>query len=177
MNKQDVIDRIIDLEGGYVNDPADSGGETNFGITVKVARKNGYNGPMASMPRRIAEEIYGARYWDAVRADNLLELSEIIAEEVVDTAVNMGVKRAGIFLQKCLNVLNSAETRYDDVKVDGKIGPATLRALGEYLDTRDGLVLLTALNCLQGAHYVMLAEKRKKDERFVYGWFKNRVQL
>jgi len=35
--------------------------------------------------------------------------------------------------------------------------------------------MVLALNCLQGAFYVELAEKREKDERFVYGWLLNRV--
>jgi len=39
------------------------------------------------------------------------------------------------------------------------------------------LVLCRALNCLQGAYYIELAERREKDERFVYGWLKNRVVL
>ena len=44
--KQRVIDQIIKVEGGYVNDPSDSGGETNYGITKHVARKYGYKGSM-----------------------------------------------------------------------------------------------------------------------------------
>lgn len=42
--KREIIDEIIRVEGGYVNDPADSGGETNFGVTVAVARAHGYTG-------------------------------------------------------------------------------------------------------------------------------------
>ena len=40
--KTKIINEIIGVEGGYVNDPSDSGGETNFGITVAVARQFGY---------------------------------------------------------------------------------------------------------------------------------------
>lgn len=177
MNKQTVIDNIIKVEGGYVFDPADSGGETNYGITLKVARDNGYNGPMKDMPRQVAFDIYANRYWDAVRADDILKLSSGIAEEVVDTGVNMGVGRAGRFLQRALNSLNNRATLYQDLVVDGKVGPATIGALSAYLSRRDEQVLMKMLNCLQGAFYVELAERREKDERFVYGWFKNRVKL
>lgn len=175
--KERIINEIIRVEGGYVNDPNDSGGETNFGITEAVARANGYTGPMVDMPREVAFDIYSAKYWDAVRGDQLAQLSEVVAEEVVDTSVNMGPGRAGRFLQRALNVLNKATGLYADLVVDGDIGPATLRALDAYLTARDGKELAKALNCLQGAYYIELAEKREKDERFVYGWLKNRVVL
>ena len=61
--KEKIINEIIRVEGGYVNDPRDSGGETNFGITVAVARANGYNGRMDCMPRDVAFDIYSAKYW------------------------------------------------------------------------------------------------------------------
>ena len=175
--KERIINEIIRVEGGYVNDPKDSGGETNFGITVAVARDHGYNGPMRVMPREVAFDIYSAKYWDAVKGDQLVELSEAVAEEAVDTSVNMGPGRAGKFLQRALNVLNSEAKLYADLTVDGAIGPATLSALAAYLDQRNELVLSRALNCLQGSFYIELAERREKDERFVYGWLKNRVVL
>lgn len=177
MNKQDVIDKIIDVEGGYVNDPSDSGGETNYGITEAVARQAGYSGLMVDMPRFVAEQIYADKYWNAVRADDISRLSQKVAEEVVDTGVNMGVGRAARFLQRALNVMNQQSKLYADLAVDGSIGPATMTALGGYLGNRDEDTLVKMLNCLQGAFYVELAERREKDERFVYGWFKNRVKV
>lgn len=175
--KERIINEIIRVEGGYVNDPSDSGGETNFGITVAVARANGYNGAMRDLPRSVAFDIYSAKYWDAVKGDDLVKLSEHVAEEAVDTSVNMGSGRAGKFLQRALNVLNKRGSLYKDITVDGVIGEATVSALRAYLDTRDEETLVKALNCLQGAYYIALAERREKDERFVYGWFKNRVTL
>ena len=170
--KNKIINEIIQKEGCYVNDPCDSGGETNFGITKEVARANGYTGWMIRMPRSVAFSIYSKRYWDAVKGDDLLILSEAIAAEVVDTSVNMGAKRAGKFLQRSLNVLTKC-----NLTVDGAIGPATLNALRVYLDVRDEDTLVKALNCLQGAYYIELAENRPKDKKFIYGWLKNRVNL
>lgn len=175
--KERIINEIIRIEGGYTNNPADSGGETNFGITIEAARANGYSGDMRDLPREVAFGIYVARYWAAVKADDLSKLSDIVTEEVVDTAVNMGPSRAGKFLQRTLNVLNSRGKLYPDVVVDGAIGPATVSALRGYLVKRDANTLAKALNCLQGAYYITLAERREKDETFVYGWFKHRVKL
>jgi len=175
--KSQIINEILRVEGGYNNDPSDSGKETNFGVTVAVARASGYAGPMVSMPREVAFDIYSAKYWDVVKGNDLAKLSELVAEEVVDTSVNMGPNRAGKFLQRALNVLNDKQSLYRDLNVDGAIGPATVSALRGYLDQRDEETLAKALNCLQGAYYITLAERREKDERFVYGWFKNRVTL
>ena len=175
--KDQIIEGVLAREKGYVNDPLDSGRETNFGVTVATARAFGYTGPMIDMPREVAVWIYTAEYWDAVRADDLLALSPAVAEEVVDTSINTGPDRAGRFLQRALNVLNDRTRAYADILVDGQIGSKTLVALRLYLARRDEDVLVNMLNCLQGSFYVRLAEKREKDERFIYGWFKKRVSL
>lgn len=172
MLKKTVINNIIALEGGYVNDPKDAGGETKFGITVAVARKNGYLDAMAAMPKSVAFEIYSKKYWDSVLAS---EMPDKIAAEVVDSGINMGTHRSGVFLQTSLNALNNQGKLYNDLMVDGNIGPATINALNCYLTTRDEETLLKALNCLQGAFYIGLSERRETDEKFVYGWLKNRV--
>jgi len=173
--KHDIISGIITIEGSYSNDPDDSGKETMWGITANVARRFGYNGEMINMTKDQAFEILSKRYWDRISGDEILKLSEAVITEVVDTAVNMGTSRAVRFLQRSLNVLNNRGNRYADISVDGKLGPATLKALEHYLNTRNEKVLVTMLNALQGAFYVELAERREKDEKFVYGWFLNRV--
>ena len=172
MNKQQILDSIIDAEGGYVNDPADSGGETMHGVTVKVARASGYTGEMRELPRATAFDIYEKRYWHSVSADGLYALSPAIAAEAVDTAVNMGPTRAGQILQRSLNALHAVE-----LFVDGRVGPVTLQALEGYLARRDAAILLRAMNCLQGAKYIELTERRHKDKRFIYGWLKHRVKV
>ena len=176
--KEKVINGIIEIEGGYVNDPSDSGGETNYGITLKVAAENNYIGEMIDLPKELAFKIYEEKYWKPLNLSTIEQMSESIAEELADTGVNMGIGRAGKFLQKSLSALNNRGKMFPDLVVDGQIGSSSLRALAEFLSVR-GLegeqVLLKALNCLQGAFYIELAERREKDERFVYGWLKNRV--
>ncbi len=175
MSKNSIIDQIIEVEGGYANDFSDSGGETNYGVTKQTARAYGYTGLMSELPRSLAFMIYEDKYWNSVQANAMIKLSIAITEEVVDTAINCGPGRASKFLQRSLNVLNNKEKYYKDIVADGRIGNMTLHALDQYLKAREESVLLTMLNVLQGAFYVRLAERREKDERFIFGWFKNRV--
>jgi lysozyme family protein len=175
------IEEILKVEGGYVNDPEDSGGETNCGITIALARKHGYSGPMKDLPRPKIVEIYKKEFWDALLCDEIQKISLLICSELLDTAVNQGVFRAAEYLQRSLNVLNKEGALYADLKVDGAVGRKTVAALAAYTKARPGAegvkVLLSALNCLQGAFYISLAERRQKDERFVYGWLLNRVTI
>ena len=86
--------------------------------------------------------------------------------------------RAGEFIQRLLNVMNNQGAYYPEVMVDGDMGPGTVSALLAYLKKRpkDGeLVMVRGLNCLQGAFYITLAERRQKDEAFIFGWFLNRI--
>ena len=176
----EIIEHTVQLEGGYTNNPHDSGGETNWGVTENVARAFGYVGAMKDMTRENAKVIYRKRFWDACNLDLIAAQSEPIALELFDTGVNMGPAVAGQFLQRALNVLNLRGTRHPDVGVDGRIGPMTARALQAFLKLRGKAgeeVLLKALNCMQGTRYIELAEKREKDEEFVYGWLANRITL
>jgi lysozyme family protein len=172
------IDDLLKREGGYVNHPADRGGPTNWGITEQVARAFGYHGEMEQMPRSVAKQIYVERYWRSPGFDQVNEHSAAVAEELLDTGVNMGPAVAGRFLQRALNVLNLESKTYPDVAVDGAIGRMTIAALRAYLAHRgkDGhVVLCRALNCLQGARYIEIAEGRASQEAFVHGWFLHRV--
>lgn len=175
-----IIDRTIGVEGGYSNHPSDRGGPTRWGITQAVARANGYFADMRYYPRERAVEVYLKRYWRQPSIDSVGLLSMPIAEEMFDTAVNMGPSWPPLFLQKALNGLNAQGKHYADIAEDGDIGPATISALKAYLDKRGAegeKVMLTALNVLQGERYFAITTARRKNEDFLYGWLKNRVSL
>lgn len=171
---------VLGIEGGYSDHPADRGGKTRFGITEATARAAGYAGSMAELPVELAQDIYRDRYWDALRLEEVAALSAPLAHELFDSAVNCGVTRAGRWLQQSLNVLNAGGAHYADLVVDGAVGPRTIAALRAYLVRRgaDGeRVLLRALNCLQGAHYIELSAVDPRQEAFTFGWFLHRVVI
>lgn len=113
------LTEVLRHEGGYVDHPADPGGATNMGITLATLRdwrkRPVSKAEVRALTRAEAADIYRARYWDAVRADDLPAGVDLM---VFDLAVNSGVKRAALFLQEALGVA-----------ADGVIGPVTLAAL------------------------------------------------
>ncbi|MES2020726.1 MAG: glycosyl hydrolase 108 family protein [Pseudomonadota bacterium] len=178
MTIDSLIDTVLDREGGYVNHPADRGGETRFGITAAVARANGYGGPMRNFPLERARALYRQLYWEAPRFDAIADLAPHLAAELFDSGVTMGPAVAAAFLQRALNALNRGATDYPDMSVDGRIGAVTLAALAAFLKRRGAggeAVLLKAIEALQGERYVALAESRPANEAFLYGWLANRI--
>lgn len=175
-----VIDEVIKAEGGYVNDPNDRGGETNFGITVAVARANGYIGRMQDMPRGMAEAIYAKRYVSEPRFDQVLAVNGNVGLELIDTGVNMGPSRAAEFLQRWLNGFNLPGSGYQDLFVDGRLGPLSIDALKRFLGKRGAegeSVLLRGLNSTQACRYLDITEGNRSQRTFLYGWVRNRVQM
>ena len=178
MTIQTLIDDVIDREGGYVDHPADRGGPTCWGISVAVARANGYHGAMRDLPRAIAAAIYERVYWRGAGFDKIAERAPALAAELFDTGVNMGTATAVRFLQRALNALNRNGSDYADIAADQRIGAATLAALDAFLATRGPAgerVLIKAVDALQGERYLALAERRPADEAFLYGWLAARV--
>lgn len=180
MTIEAIIENIIKVEGGYTDNPADRGGATKYGITEKVARRNGYQGHMRDFPIEQARTIYRKQYYEGPRFADIARLSPIIAEELTDTGVNMGVTTAALMLQRWLNVMNLEKRFYEDVKPDGYIGEKTLACLEAYLNKRgkEGeRVLLQALNGSQAHRYLEIAEGNSSQEQFIYGWLLNRVRV
>jgi hypothetical protein len=187
-----LVEALVEREGGYVNNPADKGGPTCFGITEAVARANGYAGAMKLLPRDEAAVIYKRLYWLRPRFDEVAKRSGRLAAELFDTGVNMGPAVAVTFLQRALTALNRNGSDYPDLVPDGRTGPRTLAALDSFLKLRGSspavgvgggdqqgtngeVVLLRTLEALQGERYLRLAERRPANETFLYGWLANRI--
>ncbi|MFW9871638.1 MAG: glycoside hydrolase family 108 protein [Candidatus Thorarchaeota archaeon] len=176
-------------EGGYSQDPDDAGGETYKGISRRYNPqwsgwkliddvKSRVDFPkVLDQLQQLQERVYDfykKYYWDSNRLDQCR--SQAIAEEMFDTAVNMGRARAAKFLQESLNYLNRNGRVYPDLSIDSNIGPATLRALDYILDNGEEILLLKVLNVLQGSFYLNYMRKNPVQEKYMRGWF-NRVNL
>lgn len=178
MNVTQLIDRVIGVEGGYSNHLADKGGPTRWGVTEQVARAYGYTGPMMSLPRVVAVEIYRKRYLIEPGFDRVAVIAPKLASELFDTGVNMGTGIPGGFLQRALNAFNRRGRDYPDLTVDGRVGSITIARLEAFLKQRGKAgetVLIRACDVQQGARYLDICEGREANEEFAFGWFANRI--
>ena len=114
------IARVLKEEGGYVNNPADPGRETNFGITWPVLREAialnlvPASTTIAALTRDQAVSIYQVLFWQKVDAD---QMPSIVADDALDWAVNSGISTAIRGLQASVGVAP-----------DGDWGPVTRAA-------------------------------------------------
>ena len=147
-NFDKAFDLLIGNEGGYVNNPSDPGGETNWGITRAVAVDNGYTGSMKSIPKEIAKQIYKKMHWDKLQCD---QLSFSVAFQLFDAGVNHGNSQAVKFLQRSLSVVD-----------DGVIGAKTIAAT----NSLDDLQIVMLFNAERIEFYAAL----KTFSTFGKGW-------
>lgn len=117
MTFDDAFARLMGHEGGYSNNPADPGGETMWGVTARVARRQGYAGPMRDLPIDTAKQIARAEYWEPLRLD---DLNASIRFDLFDACYNSGQTQAVRLLQRALGV-----------KDDGILGPVTTAAAAQ----------------------------------------------
>jgi lysozyme family protein len=185
-----IFEEVLGHEGGYSNDRVDRGGETYRGVArnshpdwlgwgLVDSHRNDDDFPACldtsiSLQREVMN-VYRREYWDRIWGDGID--SQPVAQELFDTAVNMGVFRAVCFLQQSLNALNRDGRLYLDIAVDGGFGPNTRQALDVFLRRDQPAVLLVAMNVLQGAHYLAIMRADTTQERFARGWLMKRVRL
>lgn len=129
-----AFELVVGHEGGYVNNPADPGGETKFGIS-----KRSYpNEDIAGMTLDRAKQIYRIDFWDRLRCG---DMPRSLSFSVFDCGVNCGVTRAAEFLQKLLRVT-----------VDAQIGPLTLEAVSQ----ANGALLAAKFNAMRLQYHASL---------------------
>ena len=118
-----AFQRLLGNEEGYVDNPADPGGATKWGITERVARSWGYEGDMRDLPRSTAEAIAFNRYWQPYQLD---KLPASVAFQVFDAVYNGGA--AILWLQRAAGMPADQQ--------DGRIGPETLAAANDVLPSK-----------------------------------------
>lgn len=170
-----ILAAVFAMEGGYVNDPKDPGGETNHGITVAVARDFGYAGPMKAMPQDVAANIYVTNYINKPGYGDIITLSPAVGHKIVDAGVNTGTSRSSRWFQQSMNSLSRGGVDFPQINVDGKIGAGTIQAFESLRRIRGKVraceLTLKLIDAQQASHYTSLT----KTPQYIPGWIDHRI--
>ena len=153
----EIIEKVLEHEGGYVNDPHDRGGETNFGITKKFYP----DVDIKNLTKEQAKQIYHTDYWRRAKCD---EVPPQLKHIYFDMCVNFGRKGAVKVLQQAAN----SKLR-NKIKVDGGIGPNTLKAIQNI-----SLDRVRAYRVLRFANIVI---DKPNQEKFWVGWRRRATEV
>ena len=159
-----IAQDIVSREGGYVNDPDDPGGATNYGVTIHTMRRLGLDldrdGDIDAQDVRVLEReqavaIFIDHYFDRPR---IKELPPVLHPTVFDMYVNAGANAVRI-LQRLLRDMRI------EVVVDGLIGPQTIAA------TQQGLAaapahFVDAYGIARRNYYYALADSRPASRKY-----------
>jgi lysozyme family protein len=177
-----IIAAVFAVEGGYVNNPKDPGGETNHGVTIAVAQQHkadlqstyNWDGTMKNLSQDMAADIY---YKDYVLKPGFVPFADVspaVTEKLVDAGVNTGPSRPSRWLQESLNSFSRDGKDYPKIQVDGKVGAGTLQAY-KSLRIKRGKVeacklMLKSIDGKQTNYYLSL-----NMPEFTTGWITNRI--
>ena len=152
----EIIEKVLEHEGGYVNDPKDLGGETKYGITKRFYPEV----DIKNLTIEQATEIYKKDYWDKNKVESL---PQNLWHIYFDMCVNMGKRTAVKVLQR------AAVNKGRDIEVDGGLGPMTIGALKG--------VELDRVRAFRVKYYVDLITARPEQEKFYLGWFRRATEV
>lgn len=139
---------------GLVNDPADHGGLTKYGISQKSYPDLN----IAALSRYDAQAIFYRDFWQAYSLDSLCSKSKHLTFRIFIMGVLCGMTESIKLAQAAVNLLSDQAP----VAVDGKLGPATFMALQNF---RNPAALVAAHKILIGQHLIAIGQKR-----FLAGW-------
>ena len=154
---EDIINQVLEHEGGYVNDPHDSGGETNFGI----AKRWYPDVDIKNLTKEQAKHIYHTDYWRPAKCN---ETPAKLRHIYFDMCVNFGRRGAVKVLQQAAN----SKLR-NKIEVDGGIGPATIKAIQK--------VSLDRVRAYRVLRFANIVIEKPNQERFWLGWYKRATEV
>lgn len=159
-----IAEEIVKREGGYVNDPDDPGGATNFGVTIGTMRRLGVDidgdgdvdtTDVRRLTRAQATDIFIRHYFEG---PGIAGLPQVLHSTVFDMYVNAGTYAIRI-LQSLLNDMGF------EVAVDGKLGPNTKSAARQAFELAPHH-LADAYGIARRNYYYRLADRRAKSRKY-----------
>lgn len=162
-----AVSVVLEKEGGFVDDPRDPGGITNFGISIKFAgsvnldidgdgKTTGED--IRALTREQAVELYRKHFWLPLRCHDLGDPG--LALMVFDGGVNQGVRTVAKRLQRAAGAAD-----------DGIVGPQTIKAVKKW--ERVYPALITEVAARRGRRY----GQTRNFDRFGLGWMRRLMDI
>lgn len=176
-----TLSAIYTNEGGYVNNKADRGGATNWGVTESVARSFGYRGSMRDFPQKCtlekpicADLVYTTNYIDRPGYRPMAAIEPAVLDELVDSGVLHGTARSSQWFQQALNEWCGAK-----LVVDKRVGPGTIAAY-QMCQAKLGVtpacvVMLNGMDAKQADFFRAIVARNPSQRVFLNGWLKRRI--
>ena len=161
---EEIAREIVAREGGFVNDPADPGGATKYGVTLGTLRGLGLDltgdgtvsvADVKALSREQAEAIFVEHYF---KRPGIAALPETLHASVFDMYVNAGANAVKV-LQRLLTEMGFACT------ADGAIGPQTVAAAAQAAAAAPGH-LADAYAIARRNYYYSLADARPASRKY-----------
>ncbi len=161
---RDIATEIVAREGGFVNDPDDPGGATNFGVTIHTLRRLGLDltgdgevnvEDVRRLTKAQAIDIFIRHYFERPLIGRLPTL---LQPSVFDMYVNAGGNAVRI-LQQLLREMGF------DVAVDGVLGPQSIAAVGKAM-TKAPKLFVDAYGIARRNYYFRLADRRPASRKY-----------
>tara|TARA_B100001250_G_scaffold411458_1_gene440162 strand:+ start:1928 stop:2416 length:489 start_codon:yes stop_codon:yes gene_type:complete len=153
----EIIEKVLGHEGGYVNDPDDAGGETKYGI----AKRWYPNVDIKNLTIDQAKKIYHQDYWRPAKCD---EVPARLRHIYFDMCVNFGRRGAVKVLQEAAN--SKSKNKID---VDGGLGPATLKAIQN--------LRVDVVRAYRVLRFAKIVIDKPNQEKFWLGWFRRAIEV
>lgn len=173
MSVSEIIERVIEREGGFVDHAHDRGGATKYGITIKTLsqylKREATVRQVKNMSAELAKEIYEQRYY---YGPGFHKIPEALQEFCFDAGINHGPGRAVRFLQR---VCNEACVTGLEIDEDGALGPMSYTAIRETFDVIGKEIFLKALFEMREAFYWRIVDRDSTQQSFINGWI-NRLK-
>lgn len=166
-NFNSAIEIVLKHEGGFVNDPRDSGGATNYGISLRFYRQVKPNATVAdirNLTKDDAKQVYYQTWWIPNKFGDIND--QTIATKIFDLAINMGSSQAFKITQRAIN-----STSNSNLVVDGVFGAKSLAAINQYTTTEQQQKLITAISDQAWKFYQQVIANNPKNSAFSKGWF------
>lgn len=158
-----IIERVVENEGGYVDDPYDTGGATKYGISLRFYRdsidREAAESDIQTLTKEEAIDIYHIHWWNKYGYGYIND--DELSYKIMDISINIGPSRAHKLAQKSYNNISE-----DKLSIDGILGAKSYAAI----NSKYSNIFLEAFRSECVEFYIGRCEDKHHKIKWLQGW-------